>query len=169
MAGWLNQVAVPSKQIGETMPRTIRARPVSIRWDKEKCTTCLSCMVVCAERHTGVSALSRSRIRVLPQVLGGDYGAEYCRQCRNAPCAAACPEEAIQFDQQLRTWIVHAERCTGCGACVEACPFDAIQVDQVSGVAAKCDLCAGAAWCVQACPTGALTVAGRAREGKDGK
>ncbi len=144
------------------MSETVHAKPVRIHWDKNKCTTCMSCVVVCAERHTGMSALSRSRIQIRVDLPGGDYTAEYCRQCKNAPCAAACPEEAIQFDERLRTWLVDEDVCTGCGQCIEACPFNAIQLDPTTGLAAKCDLCLGATRCVEICPANALVVKGLA-------
>lgn len=131
---------------------------------------CLSCMVVCSERHTGMSAPSRARIRLLVDLLGGtDDVMQYCRQCRKAPCAAACPVGAIQFDQQTRAWLVDEPLCDGCGQCIEACPFEAIWLDPVTERAIKCDLCGGAAWCVVACPAGALTVREREKGEDDGK
>ena len=132
-----------------------------ISWHRDLCTTCQSCMVVCSERHTGISSMTRSRIRVLPDPLGGDCTAEYCRQCKNAPCSEACPEGAIRFDDRIRVWLVEDDLCTGCGECVAACLFDAVKLDLVSGLASKCDLCMGAAWCVEVCPTNALTLRGR--------
>ena len=151
------------------MSETVRVKPVRIHWDKGTCTNCMSCVVVCSERQTGMSAPSRARIRIPVDVLSGDYSAQYCRQCGNAPCATACPEEAIRFDRQLRAWLVDEELCTGCGECVEPCPFDAIWLGPVTGLAIKCDLCRGATWCVEACPTSSLTVRGRAEEvGDDG-
>ena len=86
------------------MPEIAPVRPLRIDWEKTKCTNCMSCAVVCSERHTGMSAPWRSHIRILVNLLGGDYTAEYCRQCQAAPCAAACPTEAIQFDEQVRAW-----------------------------------------------------------------
>jgi Fe-S-cluster-containing hydrogenase component 2 len=142
------------------MSEITSVKPVRIHWNKNKCTTCMSCTVVCSERHTGMSSPSRSRIRILVSLPDGECTAEYCRQCKDAPCAAACPEEAIQFDQQLRVWLVDEKLCTGCGQCVEACPFHSMQLDQVTDLAAKCDLCLGAARCVEICPSGALTMKG---------
>ena len=143
------------------MAEKVRVKPVRIHWDKKKCTNCLSCVIVCSERHFGMSAPSRARIRVNVDVLSGEYDAQYCRQCRNAPCAEACPEEAIQFDDELRAWLVDDELCTGCGDCVEACPFDACWLDPVTGLSIKCDLCEGKTRCVEICPPNALSVKGR--------
>ena len=140
------------------MAENALVKPVRICWSREKCTNCLSCMVVCAERHTGMSALSRSRIQLLVTLPYGEATAQYCRQCRSSPCAAACPREAIGFNEQHRVWLVDNELCTGCGDCVEACKFNAIKVDPVTELAVKCDLCLGAARCVEICPANALTV-----------
>ena len=150
------------------MNKTTKKKPVRIHWDRAACTTCMSCVVVCSERHTGTSAPSRARLRIHVDVLGADYDASYCRQCGNAPCAAVCPVEAITFDEELRAWLLDEDLCTGCGECVEACPFDAIWLDPISGLAFKCDLCSGAARCVEVCPSNALTLKGLGKESVDG-
>ena len=142
------------------MPIESGIKPVRIHWDKKQCNGCLSCVVVCSERHTGMSAPSRARMRVLVDPLGGELAAKFCRQCRNGPCAEACPEGAISFDTELRAWLVDDDLCTGCELCVEACPFEAIWLDPVTHVAFKCDLCEGATRCVEICPADAIDVRG---------
>ena len=147
-----------------------RVRPARLQWAKDRCTACLSCVIVCSERHTGESAPSRARIRLHIDLLGGsDDVMQYCRQCAKAPCASACPVEAIHFDQQTQVWLVDDAVCDGCGQCVRACPFGAIWIDPAVARAIKCDLCGGRAWCVEACPAGALTVSGREVRRDDGK
>ncbi len=141
-----------------TMPENSSVGLSRIHWDQARCSNCMSCVVVCAERHTGMSAPSRSRIRIRVGLFDGSVSADYCRQCRNAPCAAACPVGAISVDSRWRCWRVDDERCTGCGECVSACPYHAIEVDSLTGAAAKCDLCLGATWCLEICPTQALTL-----------
>ena len=133
-------------------------QPIRIHWDRNLCTGCTLCVVVCSERHTGQSAPSRARIRVLIDPLGSDIGAKYCRQCKNAPCSEVCPNEAIRYDSEVRAWLVSDELCTGCGDCLEACPFEAIWLDVATGEAIKCDLCMGATRCVEVCPADALSV-----------
>ena len=143
------------------MAQAVKVNPVRIRWDKKACTGCLSCVVVCSERHFGMSAPSRARIQVLVDPLGGELDARWCRQCKNAECAEACPENAIEYDEELRAWLVDDELCIGCGLCVEACPFEAIRLDPFTDIAIKCDLCKGATRCVEICPANAISVRGR--------
>jgi len=135
------------------------AVPVHIEWQQTKCSNCLSCVVVCSERHTGTSAPSRARIRILVDLLTDNVvTAQYCRQCADAPCAEVCPEEAITFGGTMRAWLVDEKKCVACGACVDACPYQAIVVDPVTDTAAKCDLCDGLVRCVEICPTQALVL-----------
>jgi Fe-S-cluster-containing hydrogenase component 2 len=152
----------PAPQAGATagpaVAAAVNVRPVHIAWDNAKCSNCLSCVVVCAERHTGLSAPSRSRIQVHIDALSDDCTADYCRQCADAPCAAVCPQKAIGYDDQVRAWRVDEKLCVGCGTCGKTCPFNAIRVHRATGLAAKCDLCLGAAWCVAICPPHALSV-----------
>jgi len=143
------------------------AEPVHIEWDAAKCSNCMSCVVVCAERHTGTSAPSRARIRILVDLLlNNEVTAHYCRQCADAPCAEVCPEESITFDETLRAWLVDSEKCIACGACVDACPYEAIVIDSVTGTATKCDLCGGLVRCVEICAPKALYLVGVAAGGQ---
>ncbi len=146
--------------------------PIHIEWIEQKCSNCLSCVVVCAERHTGTSAPARARIRIQVDLLTDNkVTARYCRQCTGpdgaaAPSAEACPEGAIAFDEIVSAWIVDDERCMACAACVNACPYEAIFVDAVTDLATKCDLCSDAGGvarvrCVEVCAPGALSVTGR--------
>lgn len=139
------------------MINPVIATATHIEWDETKCSNCLSCVVVCAERHTGMSAPSRARIRISVDLLTDNkITARYCRQCTDAPCAEACPEEAIAFDETIRAWLVDEEKCMACAACVDACPYEAIVVDPVTDIASKCDLCGGLVRCVEICAPKAL-------------
>jgi len=128
-----------------------------LAWDRVQCSGCLSCVVVCSERHTGSSAPAQSHIRIRVGLFDGQVTAEYCRQCAEAACAVVCPAEAISFDEALHYWRVDETLCIGCGECVDACPFQAIRLDEATVLAAKCDLCLGAIHCVEVCPTQALS------------
>jgi Fe-S-cluster-containing dehydrogenase component len=84
-----------------------------------------------------------------------------CRQCEEAPCVAACPNEAMYVDE---AGIVRRGKvlCTGCGSCALACPFGVIDAETTRSEIAKCDLCAERTpqgllpRCVSICPSGAL-------------
>jgi molybdopterin-containing oxidoreductase family iron-sulfur binding subunit len=107
-----------------------------------------------------------------------------CMQCREGPCAEACPTGAIHIDKS-GIILIDEELCT-CGdvkPCIGTCPFGALSVnrgkmayfpdyltpdEQVlyathrGGAVEKCDLCyhrisAGREpACVQSCPSGAM-------------
>ncbi|MBN1317754.1 MAG: 4Fe-4S dicluster domain-containing protein [Anaerolineales bacterium] len=146
-----------------------RIRPVHLVWKKDRCTTCMSCMTACSEYHTGSAQMSRSRIRILVDVLGAGYSAEYCRQCKKAACALACPQDAIYLDKTTGGWLIDEQCCNGCGECIAACPFNAITMEETATHPLKCDLCGGAARCVRACPAGALKIIGESAEGDTGE
>jgi electron transport protein HydN len=106
-----------------------------------------------------------------------------CRQCEDAPCAAACPQKAISHGAYFVE--VNQELCNGCKTCLLVCPFGAMDVAPVNqqagaeaqkglkvlvnGVleekspyaAVKCDLCKGrpeGPACVEICPGKAFTI-----------
>lgn len=136
---------------------------------------CRICEEACASRF------GASRLRLDGVQLGELDVTTSCRQCRvGAECVEACPENAIQWDDQGALRITAA--CTGCGDCVPACPYDAVEmiplqaerpqnlllelVRRLRGeteapaqlIASKCDLCSGHSdrACLSQCPTGAL-------------
>lgn len=78
-----------------------------------------------------------------------------CIQCEDAPCAEACPTNAIT-KTETGAWIVNEEACNGCGLCVESCPYGVVKMNPESGVAMKCDFCGGDPECVKMCSVAAL-------------
>ncbi len=139
-----------------------RIAPLHIALDESACTGCLTCMLVCSERHFGATNLLRARIRIDLDTLTAEHSGHTCRQCTDvdgvAPCADVCPVEAIAYDPDVRAWIVSEDDCISCGQCVDACPWGIMTLDPVPDLALKCDLCGGAVRCVEACPTGALSL-----------
>ncbi|MHC4592333.1 MAG: 4Fe-4S dicluster domain-containing protein, partial [Planctomycetota bacterium] len=95
------------------------------------------------------------------RVAGSTAMPAVCRQCEEAPCVAACPNEAMYVDE---AGIVRRGKvlCTGCGSCALACPFGVIDAETTRSEIAKCDLCAERTpqgllpRCVSICPSGAL-------------
>jgi len=84
-----------------------------------------------------------------------------CRQCREIPCAAVCPTQAIQMTDDGVVQVRMAA-CIACGFCVVACPFGVIQINALEKQVRKCDLCIHrlkdglAPVCVLSCPSRAL-------------
>ncbi|MBY9078458.1 4Fe-4S dicluster domain-containing protein [Paenibacillus sp. HN-1] len=142
--------------------------------DPEKCIGCKACEIACFavhNRYNGVGAAAGTvNVPVIPRlyVIRTDSLTMpvQCRHCENAPCAEACPVNAIiQQDGAIQ---VDEARCIGCKSCPLACPFGAIALFQAySGgsennntrlkkrqdaalerktriIAYKCDLCRGA-------------------------
>jgi carbon-monoxide dehydrogenase iron sulfur subunit len=122
----------------------------------EKCTGCRICETFCSFHHERVIWPERARITVVAQSDSGPFEPNVCRQCDDAPCATACPVEAITFNEHTGAWVVDVGECIGCGDCVEACPYEAIFVDEQLGVSLKCDLCGGEPECAAMCPSGAI-------------
>lgn len=87
-----------------------------------------------------------------------------CQHCENAPCKAACPENAIyQRDDGLV--VIDPGKCNGCGDCVNACPYGVIYFNKELNIAQKCTGCAhllDRKWpievprCVDNCHVGAI-------------
>lgn len=132
-----------------SMSRRLTVNPV-------RCTGCLCCEAVCSLRRAGSQDRDVSAIRVLLDVFGGRNAHLYCRQCDDAPCAAACPREAIARDEGTGAWVLDPGACSGCGLCVTACPFGAVRVRAGGGIPSKCDLCGGTPACASACAFGAV-------------
>ncbi|MGE4535612.1 MAG: 4Fe-4S dicluster domain-containing protein [Desulfovibrio sp.] len=141
--------------------------------DPARCIGCRACEIACAAAHMEED-MGQAMARGLPFAPrlclvreSGVTAPIQCRQCEDAPCAAACPTGAVASDGRAVT--VAAERCVGCKACLAACPVGAMQVGRLPGdqggpVAHKCDLCAGrreTPACVAVCPAGALRLISR--------
>lgn len=135
-----------------------------------RCIGCRACEIACVDAHMSADmgqAMEEGqpfspRISVVRE--SGVTAPIQCRQCEDAPCAKACPVDAISYNGE--SVVIDAERCFGCKACLAACPFGAMQVGLINveheaPVAHKCDLCSGHRdnpACVSVCPAGALSV-----------
>lgn len=115
-------------------------------------------MNFCSFHHEGVVWQQKARLRIDSESDDGPFQPLICWQCEDAPCATACPAEAIIFVQQTGAWEVQEDICVGCGECVTACPYGAVYLDETRGVSIKCDLCQGAPECALLCPTAVISV-----------
>ena len=133
--------------------------------DLKKCLGCHSCELACAISRSASKSLAgaigedpkpATRVRVLR--VGTQPVPLQCQQCEDAPCAAACPTEALCRPGTDQPVLFTRQLCIGCSSCVLVCPFGAIRRAD-GGLMAKCSLC----WdrlavgkqpaCVEACPT----------------
>ena len=64
----------------------------------------------------------------------------YCRECKDAFCISACPNDALEHQENgmIKRYNM---RCVGCKSCVLACPFGTIFPEVMNYVSSKCDLC----------------------------
>jgi len=84
-----------------------------------------------------------------------------CMHCSEAPCAKACPVNAIEVHPEGPV-VIRPDKCIGCRYCIEACPYNVPRYDPETNKVYKCTMCVDriqnglAPACVEACPTDAL-------------
>jgi len=137
----------------------IQATPKVLAVDPQKCNGCRLCEIACSLYHEGEVDTARSRIHVLEWNMNGIYLPVLCQHCTDAPCKAACPKDAISWQDDWGRVVIDYDRCVSCQMCLAACPFGAIGFDKAREVVFKCDLCNGRPQCVNFCEPGALTFA----------
>jgi len=122
------------------------------------CCGCRSCAAACAYGHHLQSLLGHARPGAAAELP------LHCLQCDQPACAAACPNEAMQKQEDGLVQRSHF-RCVGCSSCAMACPFGVIQPDLYKHIVPKCDLCIDrleegeVPRCVLSCTSGALSFA----------
>ncbi len=119
--------------------------------DPEVCSGCMICVNVCSMYYFKVISPTRARVRVMRIEPGLDFPL-FCRNCEDAPCIDACPEDALSRTSK-GVVIVNNAKCNGTGACITACPYNAIHINPDTGKAIKCIQCGE---CVSRCPADAL-------------
>ena len=107
--------------------------------DLDRCSGCGTCMVACAAENNVPPGHPKSNERtgltwMLVQRV--DNGALYpenrtrfipvmCQHCADTPCAAVCPQEAVEQDPESGIIDQVPQRCLGCRYCMAACPYHA--------------------------------------------
>ena len=140
------------------MPLPSTSKYEYITCDPKKCVGCQICEYVCSQAKTGEFNTFRSRIRMVREhkILITTVA---CRTCEDAPCAIACPRDALSQDPKTGVIKVDASLCDGCAWCIEACDFGAISINPRTKLAEICDLCQeeeDGPQCVKWCPKDAL-------------
>ena len=134
-----------------------------IECSSDKCVGCDICEYACSFEKEGVFNPLKSRIRSV-RVNVTFNSAVTCKACINAPCVAACPEEALSQSIQTGTISVDETKCKGCDWCIEACQYGALTLHPTSRKPQICDTCQGDPKCVTACPENALSLVGRSND-----
>ncbi len=120
---------------------------MKIKVNKEKCSGCHLCEMVCSLFHHGAINIEKSAIRVEKDDLCTSLNSPVlCRQCGRMACLA---EEHVVAKHEKRKFVwdgVRAGRCT----------FNALSLFE--NTAFHCDLCGGDPQCVKVCTPGALTL-----------
>jgi len=124
--------------------------------DHERCTGCRLCEMVCSVQKEGASDPARARIHIIKWEMEGFYLPMFCQHCDEPLCAAVCPVNAIQRDEELARILVDEALCIGCRACVSACPLGGVGFDANKRKVLRCDLCEGDPTCVKFCETKAI-------------
>jgi len=105
--------------------------------DLDRCSGCGACMVACAVENNvppaAASATDRTGItwmRVHRLEAAGQGPAAFlpllCQQCgARTPCAAVCPQNAVEVDPRSGIVAQVPARCLGCRYCMVACPYHA--------------------------------------------
>lgn len=138
-------------------------RRAGIVVDAARCVGCHACGVACKTEHDVALGGFRIRTHYLPRPDRPVHAflPLLCLHCQDAPCLAACPNDALVRRGDGRV-VVDGARCEGTDTCVDSCPYGAIHLDPGTGQADKCDLCEGRTAaglppaCVEVCPPGAL-------------
>lgn len=121
--------------------------------DPTECVGCRICEIICGFHWEKVLNPKKARIRVRRVDPGLDVVIS-CRNCEEAWCVEACPEDALGRNRK-GVIVVDNSQCRGCGACVEACPFGAIFLHPETGKALKCVVCG---FCTRFCPVNTLRI-----------
>ncbi|MCL2168858.1 MAG: 4Fe-4S binding protein [Defluviitaleaceae bacterium] len=169
-AGMLSLFGACQHQIDEGMISVVALTEGLLVVNKDMCTGCIRCEIVCTTYNDGAASTGNARLKVTRNLMTNDKGAgmyfdlnegwecypDTCRQCQDPTyCIEACPPPfraagAIINDEGV---IRITDACVGCGQCIPACPWGMITRNTVTGRPTKCENCAE---CIKVCPTAAL-------------
>ncbi|MCW4047860.1 MAG: thiamine pyrophosphate-dependent enzyme [Candidatus Bathyarchaeota archaeon] len=134
-----------------------------VNCDPEKCSGCDICEYICSFEKEKTFNPIKSRIRAV-RLDPLSNMAVTCRTCKDAPCVAACPEDALEQSVENGTITVDEDKCNGCGWCITACQYGALTIHPETKKAMVCDTCEGDPKCVQWCPERALSFGGETED-----
>src|SRR4030042_2573674 len=118
-----------------------------IKVNKDKCSGCHLCEMVCSLFHLGIINTEKSAIRIHKDDLETSLNTPaLCRQCKEMKCFNG---EKVIHPQERKKFIWNKTRA-------EHCPFDALSV--LGEEAFHCVLCSRNPQCVKVCTPGAIQV-----------
>ena len=121
-----------------------------IKVEKERCSGCHLCEMVCSLFHLGTLNIEKSAIRIERDDLNSSVNTPVvCRQCKKMKCLS---KEEVDEAAEKKMFIWNESR-------VKACPFKALSLFE--GRAYHCDLCGGDPQCTKVCTPGAIFVVSR--------
>lgn len=85
---------------------------ITLLFNEPNCSGCHACEVACKQEH-GLGVGPRL-VKVLESAPL--FKPLYCHHCEDAPCALACPEDAITTDPETEVVLHDNNRCNGCQA-----------------------------------------------------
>ena len=128
--------------------------------DPQKCVGCDICEYICSWEKEKAFNPVKSRIRAV-RLNQLSNVAMTCKACKEAPCVAACPENALTQSTETGAITVDENKCNGCGWCIGTCDYGAITLHPDTRKVVVCDICKGEPQCVQFCPEAALNLSGK--------
>jgi NADPH-dependent glutamate synthase beta subunit-like oxidoreductase len=94
------------------MNRRKKMEKITLMINQDDCNGCHACEVACKQEH-GLGVGPRV-VRVIEK--SPLYVPLFCHHCEDAPCALACPEDAITRDPETGIVLLDPEKCNGCNA-----------------------------------------------------
>ena len=94
------------------MNRREKMEKITLMINQDDCNGCHACEVACKQEH-GLGVGPRV-VRVIEK--SPLYVPLFCHHCEDAPCALACPEDAITRDPETGIVLLDPEKCNGCNA-----------------------------------------------------
>lgn len=120
---------------------------MKIKINKDRCSGCHLCEMVCSLFHLGTINTEKAAIRIHKDDLGTSLNTPVlCRQCKEMKCLEGRRGSKAQEKKRFLWEKTRAEHC----------PFHALSV--LGGNAFHCDLCGGKPQCIKVCTPGAVQI-----------